>query len=397
MEICNKENCTGCSACVNICPKTAISLRENEKGFLYPEIDKKKCVECGLCSKVCHINNDIQLNKVSSKYLFKNNDFSMRKSSSSGGSYMPMAQVVIKNGGTVFGAEFSDNLMVKHNYYKDLENIRKFCTSKYVQSDIGNTYKIVYELLKGHEKVLFSGSPCQVAGLKSYLSMVKCPTDDLITVDFICHGVGSPKFWNDCLGFYSKKFGSKAVSANFRGKPRPGKLQNLTISFSNGKKFQAPSANMEVFFYHFLQNCILRESCFYCKYSKTERVSDITMGDCFRAEAKFLYLQDGYGLSQLMANTEKGQEFIESIREYGDLVQVDVNNYIQPNLLNPTSKPQRYNTFWDEYLSKGFNGALRVSNYSSFKNRAKHIVLCVAYYLRLDSSIKKIARIISKH
>ena len=394
MVICEKDRCTGCTACLNVCPKDAISMERNEKGFLYPVIDTNKCVECGRCQKTCHINKDINYNDVKAKFLFKNKDFEVRRASSSGGSFAPMADRIIKQGGAVIGAEFSDEVRVQHNCYEDMEHARKFSTSKYVQSDLRDSYKTVSNLLSENRKVIFSGTPCQVSGLNSYLETIKCPTDNLITVDFICHGVGSPKFWDDCLEYYSKKRGSKVVAANFRGKPRPGKLQNLALTYANGKKTVAPSANMEVYFFHFLKNYILRDSCFSCKYSKTERVSDITMGDCFRAQSEVEYLHDGFGLSQVMANTDKGLEFLNTIGEYGDLVMVDTKDYIQPNQRAATPKPGSYDSFWKAYTNGGFSGALKATGYTNAKNRIKHAILTVTYVLNIDP--KKVLGVFKK-
>ena len=384
MEICERSKCTGCSACVNVCPKDAISFEKNEKGFFYPHIDETKCVECGRCRKACHINNDIELNVVKDKYLFRNGDFAIRRKSSSGGAFMPIASKVVQEGGTVFGAEFGDKLYIQHNSYNDDQQIQKFSTSKYVQSDLRDSFSKVQSLLKEGKKVLFSGTPCQVSGLKSFLKVVNCPTENLITVDFVCHGTGSPKFWEDCLKFYEKKYKSEVVGANFRGKPRPGKLQNLALTFANGKKFNAPSANMEVYLYHFLKDYILRDGCFSCKYSNVDRVSDITMGDCYRPGTALSYLDDGFGLSQVMVNTEKGREFVESFKSSGELVQVDVNEYIQPNQKRPTKKPASYDSFWKAYVEQGFNGGLKASNYTTMKNRVKHCLLAITYYLNID-------------
>lgn len=397
MEICNMSECTGCSACSSSCPQKAITLLKDEKGFFHPQIKEEMCVKCGICKKVCHINKQIKTNQVKTKYIFRNNDFEVRKNSSSGGTFIPLAEVVINNNGNVFGAEFDDEFQVRHNNYKDIVNVRKFSTSKYVQSAMNESFVRVYELLTDNELVLFSGTPCQVAGLLSYLEQKKCKTDNLITIDFICHGVGSPRFWGDCLDYYAKKYKSNIVHANFRGKPRPGKLQNLELFFENGRKYYAPSANSEMFFYHFLKNYIIRESCFSCKYCKTERISDITIGDCFKPDDKYSYLQDGYGLSQIMANTEKGINLVKEISSNGDMVEVNTNDYIQFNMLKNTPRPKKYNEFWNNYLKSGYKNAMKVSEYTSAKIQTKKMVLTVAYFLKIDSIIKKLVIRIKHH
>lgn len=382
MHICDIDKCTGCSACYNTCPRLAICMKRDNKGFVHPVIDKEKCINCRLCVKVCPENNDVPFASTDSAYLFKNGDFSIRLKSSSGGAFSVIAKNILDKKGYVFGAEFSTDFMVKHNFYQDFDGVKKFCTSKYVQSTIGDSYKKVFELLKDDEYVLFSGSPCQVAGLRSYLERCKCSTGKLLTVDFVCHGVGSPKFWDDCLHYYSRKFDSEIRSVNFRGKQRAGKLQNMSISFANGKEFNAPSTNLELFYYHFLKNYILRESCYTCKYSRQDRVSDITLADCFNAKEDNKHMIDGFGLSLLFANTEKGEGIIKNISETGNLVEVVKKDYIQPNMICPTHSPSDYVAFWTEYGSS-FSNAMGVSKYYSFKNGLKRLASVVAYNLKI--------------
>ena len=396
MEICSIKKCTGCGACAQVCPKEAIEMKQDDRGFYHPNIDDEECIECGKCTRTCHVNSTNDFNEVKSKYLFRHSDKEVRLTSSSGAAFTAIANVILKNGGMIFGAEFNGDFVVQHNGYDSLDKVKRFCTSKYVQSNTLDVYKRVFEQLKNQRKVLFSGTPCQVAGLKKYLESNNCSLENLITLDFICHGAATPKFWDDCLKRYENKYGAKATAVNFRGKPRPGKVQNLSIEFENGKKFIAPSANLEIYFYHFLKNFIIRESCFECKYSRSERVSDISMGDCFKTSGSLAYLSDGMGLSQLMANTDKGKAVLDYICEYGEMVEVDKNEYMQPNLKHPTPRPEGYDDFWNAYLQRGFNGAIQVSGFTNIKNRIKYIILCAAYYLKIDAKLKKIARKIKK-
>lgn len=387
MHICNKDKCTGCSACYNICPQKAIGMVQDEKGFVHPVVDKGKCVNCALCAKVCPENNEVPSSATDSAYLFKNSDFSIRQNSSSGGAFSVIARSILDKNGYVFGAEFSKDFMIVHNFYKDSEGAKKFRTSKYVQSTIGDSYQKVYNLLKNEEYVLFSGSPCQVAGLRSYLELRNCSFEKLLTVDFVCHGAGSPRFWNDCLQHYSRRYGAEIKNVNFRGKKRAGKLQNMSISFGNGKEFNAPSTNLELFYYHFLKNYILRESCFSCKFSRQDRVSDITLADCFNAKEDNRNLIDGFGLSLLFANTEKGEANIKALGDAGTIVKVEKKDYIQPNMCNPTPKPNDYDAFWNEYDSS-FSSAMKISRYSTFKNVLKRIASAVIYSLRIEKLLK---------
>ena len=392
MNICDKKCCNGCGACYNICPKNAISKEYSEDGFLYPVIDEEKCINCGLCKSVCPNNMHPEFGDLCGAYLYKNNDINVRKHSSSGGAFLEIAKKVIEQNGIVFGAEFDANNNIQHNGYTELRDVQKFCTSKYVQSDTRASFKEAYDELNAGKLVLFSGTPCQISGLKSYLSKRKCNIEKLITVDFVCHGVGSPKFWKDCLDYYEKEYKSKITSVNFRGKPRAGKLQNLTIAFQNGKRFVAPSTNLELFYYHFLKNYILRESCYDCQYSRKERVSDITLADCFKTKEEHTNMLDGIGLSFLICNSEKGRELIERIEAAGDLIAVDINDYIQPNMSEPTPKPNAYNEFWNNYENNGFYSALVTSGFRSKKNEIKNYLFKLAFMFRIDDFVKRIKK-----
>lgn len=385
----NESMCTGCGACANICPKSAIEMIKDDKGFYYPRTTEEKCIECGLCDSVCHLDADVNLNDSDEALLFVNSSIDTRKHSSSGGAFSVLADAFVEEGGHVIGAEFDEDFSVQHNIYDDKENVKRFQTSKYVQSNTKDVYKKSFDLLENGEKVLFSGTPCQVSGLITYLNRRNCSTDNLLTVDFICHGVGSPDFWNKCLEYYSH-FGKKQiVDVNFRGKPRAGKLQNLYIKYSNGKKFFAPSTNLELFYYHFLKNYILRESCYKCKYSATGRVSDITLADCFKFRDDTKCLNDGLGTSFLMLNTAKSIGYVEKLKQSGNVKKIIKAEYIQPNMIEPTPKPALYDEFWKGY-SNGFKAALKVSGYSNYKNSIKRKIATVVYALRLDSFLKKI-------
>lgn len=227
-------------------------------------------------------------------------------------------------------------------------------------------------MLKRDEKVLFSGNHCQVAGLLAYLSIRNCSTDNLLTVDFICHGVGSPAFWNKCLEHYSKNGKRQIVEVNFRGKPRRGKLQNLYMKYANGKRFFAPSTNLEIFYYHFLKNFILRESCYKCKYSALGRVSNITLADCFRFKDDTKHMNDGVGTSFLIMNTYKSMDYVEEFQRAGNIQKILKADYIQPNMQEATPKPVQYDNFLAAYEGEGFDKAIRVSGYVNPKNLVKN-------------------------
>ncbi len=385
-----KKKCTGCGVCANICPRDAIEMMPDEKGFAYSKIITDKCIECGLCQEVCPEGRVLEMKALDNAYLFVNDSFDIRRKSSSGGAFSVLAKAFVQEGGYVFGAEFSSDFSVRHNVYHDENNVQKFQTSKYVQSNTYDSYEKAYQLLKNGKKVLFSGTPCQISALKSYLDLKKSKTDGLLTVDFICHGVGSPNFWKNCLEYYSKN-GKKHISdISFRGKLRPGKLQNIYIKFSDGKEYFAPSTNLDLFYYHFLNNYILRESCYECNYSVRERVSDITLADCFKLKDDNMELDDGYGVSFLLTNSQNGMKYLHELDQAGRLKQVNVTDYIQPNMKKSTPKPSSYEKFWETYKEKGFKDSLLISNYANLKTGIKRMVASIAFGLNIDSFIKKV-------
>ena len=192
----DKKKCCGCSACVQRCPKQCISLQEDEEGFLYPQVDKKICVNCGLCEKVCPVLNPVKARKPQVVFAARAIDEKVRLESSSGGVFTVLAELVIERGGVVFGAKFNEKWEVVHAYTESKEGLSAFRGSKYVQSKIENSYKQAESFLKAGREVLFSGTPCQIAGLKLYL---RKEYTNLLTVDFVCHGVPSPMVWKDYL------------------------------------------------------------------------------------------------------------------------------------------------------------------------------------------------------
>ena len=219
IRIIDKSKCCGCNACVQRCPKQCISMREDEEGFLYPYVDIPSCVDCGICEKVCPVLNLEEPRKPLQVFAAKNKNEDQRLRSSSGGIFILLAEQTICEGGVVFGARFDKNWEVEHCYAETLEELEPLMRSKYVQSRIGNTYKEAERFLKGGRKVLFVGTSCQIAGLHRFL---KRDYDNLLTVDFICHGVPSPGVWRKYLGEIENCIPSRSEVAG----------KNTVLSFS---------------------------------------------------------------------------------------------------------------------------------------------------------------------
>lgn len=327
VEIKIKKDCCGCYACYNICPKQCITMKMDNEGFMYPNIDKNKCINCNLCEKVCPIINPSK--RVDSKkisYAGMNKDDQVRKKSSSGGIFSILAEYIIKNNGIVYGASFDEKFNVKHKrilYSKDLDLLRG---SKYVQSSIGNVYQQVKNDLESEKQVLFTGTPCQVEGLKSYLGKEYI---NLITMDFICHGVPSPLVWKKYLEKMKNLMQENIKNIYFRNKDIGWYLFSLKIIFD--KKRYINTVNDDLFMRGFLQDVYLRPSCYSCKFKKINRISDITVADFWGIENILPKMADDKGTSLIVIHSEKGKLLFDKLNENMILNEVNLNEAIKFN------------------------------------------------------------------
>ena len=327
IKIENKTECMGCHACFNKCPKQAIEMVEDEKGFKYPKVNKEKCIECGLCEKVCPIINNRKILNEPKAYAIINKKNEIREKSSSGGIFTLLAEYVIKNGGVVFGAAFDENWNVKHYYVEDIQDINIFRGSKYMQSIIGNTYKQAEEFLKDDRIVLFTGTPCQIEGLKAYLGK---EYDKLYTQDIICHGVPSPKVHNIYLEYLKKKFkANKIENISHRDKVKGWKNFNTEIKFDTGKYTE--THDKDLYMQAFLRDTILRDSCYDCKFKKKNRISDITLADFWGIQNILPEMDDDKGTSLMIINSKKGNNLFENIKNNVKYQEVDFENAIRYN------------------------------------------------------------------
>ena len=228
----NKGSCCGCTACSSICPKSCITMTEDNEGFYYPSVDMDKCINCGLCEKVCPVKRDIPKDSVQQSFVSRINDDTVLMNSSSGGAFTALSRYAIDNGFTVYGGAYNECFDVVHESAVTNEDAVKFRGSKYVQSYLGDTFKKIKSQLDKGEKVLFSGTPCQCAGLVSFL---KKPYENLLTVDFVCHAVPSPKVWKLYREYLTKKYKSKIKGVNFRSKVYGYHCSSIKIDMENGK------------------------------------------------------------------------------------------------------------------------------------------------------------------
>ena len=326
-SICPENICTGCGACSQKCPHNAISMETDAEGFLYPIINFEKCVNCGLCTKICPVaNKPMDTLKTPSAYAAINLDEDVRKCSSSGGMFTYFAKKILLENGIVFGAGFNSNMMVVHKYCKTIEELAELRGSKYVQSEIGNCYKIAEEFLKSGRKVLFTGSACQISGLYAYLGK---EYDNLYTLDFICHGVPSPKVWEKYLSEKEKEAHSKAVSVNFRDKTEGWQSYSLKIEFENGSQYRKLSSE-DMYLKGFIQDLYLRPACSSCSFKQLNRQSDITLADFWGIEKAHPQYNDKKGTSLLLVHNPKGEYLLEH-SEGINFLSVDFDKAIESN------------------------------------------------------------------
>lgn len=308
----NDKNCYGCTACFNACPKKAIEMIENKEGFLYPKINERKCINCGICKKVCPFVNTIDNNNYKQKmFVAQSNDRVNINNSSSGGLFFEIAQAIIDNNGYICGCIMCDDFSVKHILTDDISEVKKMQGSKYVQSDLNNTFSLIKDKLNNSIPVLFTGTPCQVHGLKMFLGK---EYDNLLTIDLICHGVPNQKVFYEYIKTIQKTKGP-IRSFSFRNKKVNGWKEMGSIEFMNKKSLKKikTSINNDGYYYMFLKGFINRMTCYNCKYKSSDRYADITLGDAWSFKYNDIDTDVNNGLSLVFINTQKGEKYFSNI------------------------------------------------------------------------------------
>lgn len=359
IKITDKHKCCGCTACVNVCPKNCISMSADKEGFLYPVVDFVKCIDCGLCEQVCPVLRPVKNETEPLVYAAVNNDESVRLQSSSGGIFTLLAESVLDRGGVVFGACFDQNWNVVHDYTETKEGLAKFRGSKYVQSHVGNCFIQVKTFLDSGREVLFSGTPCQVAGLKNYL---RKPYSNLFTVDLVCHGVPSPEVWRRYLQeAVCRVYGIKKKNLinldeyisdiSFRAKDKGWKKYNIKIIFRNGKVEMMPffeNSYMNVF----LSDLSLRPSCYACPTKLHHVQSDITLADFWGVNEIKPDIDDDKGCGLILINCEEKLDFLYKMN--CQLLQQQLERVVEynPCILSTVNEPANRDFFWAVYYYK---------------------------------------------
>ena len=305
INITDKSQCCGCSACAQRCPKQCISMQSDEEGFLYPKADGSVCIDCGLCEKVCPIINQNDEREPLAVYAAKNADDAVRMQSSSGGLFTLLAEQMIGQGGVVFGARWDADWSVRHDCVDRKENISKFRSSKYLQSIIGDCYVKTEKFLKKGRKVMFTGTPCQIAGLKHFL---RKDYENLLAVEVICHSVPSPGVWQQYLSEKLQNMGlrkSEIQQISFRDKSTGWKAYSFVIKDKSGNEYRELSSK-NTFMRGFLADLYTRPSCQVCVAKHLKSGSDITLGDWWGIDSLMPEIDDDRGVSAVTVNTLKG-------------------------------------------------------------------------------------------
>ena len=346
IKIKDKKDCCGCYACYSICPKQCITMKADEEGFWYPVVNQDKCINCNLCKKVCPIINKPECISYDRKaYAMYNKNEDVRLQSSSGGIFTLLAEYIINNNGKVYGATFDDDFNVKHIGIDKLENISLLQGSKYVQSKIENVYKSVKTDLNNGRQVLFTGTPCQVVGLKSFFLL---EYDNLILMDIVCHGVPSPLIWQKYLDELKKSYKQNIQQIYFRNKDTGWKNYSIKIVFD--KDIYKKIGLNDVYMRGFIGDIYLRPSCYSCKFKGIERISDITVADFWGIQNVKPKMDDNKGISLVVIQSEKGKAIFEKVKENIEFVNVNINESLK---YNPSAlKPVTYNVKRDEFFAE---------------------------------------------
>jgi len=360
-----EKNCIGCGACKTACRHDAIRITKDSKGFLKSYIDNQKCLNCNACYNICPALNTPATSKPTKTYAFKAPD-RLRKNSTSGGAFAAFAETIINNGGSVYGASLDNDFKLYHKRIDKIEDIVLLQGTKYIQSDITYIFESLKTDITAGIPVLFSGTPCQIAAVKNYVTKERLNIENLYLCDIICHGVPSPKVFTEYIEWLQNKQPFKKYF--FRNKSISWRGDSSAIETSEAKLLhnQNTSAFMNIYY----SNNITCDACFECKYTNQERVSDITISDFWGVENINPNFEDTLGVSMVLTNTQKGEKLfseIDGIKEISD-----ISFAKQPQLHHPTSKPSSYEVFWNKYKNNGFRYA--VKNFGIPKKTLKTII-----------------------
>lgn len=359
-----KEKCTGCSLCMNVCPYDAIKMELDDEGFIFPNIDDEKCIDCGICHDKCPVINYKAKNTSTPKaYAAYTKDVKILKNSSSGGIFSEIAKKIIDENGKVYGVAWNyEDISVYHKSVDKTDDLKELRGSKYLQSFVGMTYKNIKKDLKDNKKVLFVGTPCQVAAVNNYIE-----SDNLYTIDLICHGVPSLKIFRSYL---KENFKERVTKIDFRNKKKG--WNNYFVQVQNN--YYPHSRN--IFFKGYLDNLYLNKICYNCPFSFIPRQGDITLGDYWGVPKEID--NNNKGISAVIVNSEKGSTLIKDIPNI-KIIKQDIEKIKKgnPRLYSGyNSNIEKRSEVFKDYKTHGFNYMAKkhVKTISYTKYTAKRIL-----------------------
>lgn len=381
-----KSDCCGCEACGQVCPRRCIDFSADGEGFLYPKVNLELCVNCGLCERVCPVINQADPVMPRSVFAAKSKLLSERMASSSGGIFPLLAKNAIARGGVVFGAAFDENLNVRHSHVETEAQLRAFSGSKYVQSRIGNSFRLAADFLKAGRFVLFSGTPCQISGLKKFLGK---DYENLFALEVICHGAPSPKVFSDYLSIFSD---SKPTSVYFRDKSLGWKLFSIRLCDGENHEIISESLRDNPYMQGFLKDLYLRPSCHACPAREGKSGADIILGDFWGVGNYYPEFDDDKGVSVVVVNSDKGEKYFDEL----DVEKIETS-YEKALRGNPALKvsakiPKLRGEFWSLYEAEGFPAVEKIVDRMRPTKLQMAIVFVKRRILFLKNAICRMAR-----
>ena len=389
IKIENKEKCCGCTACYSICPKQCIVMKVDIEGFMYPSVDETKCIDCGMCEKICPILHQPPANKELSAVAVQNKHDDTLFHSAAGGAFSAIAEVTIKNAGIVYGAAYDRNMVVRHMSAETREDLKIFRSSKYVQSYMGEVFHEVEKDLQNGREVCFSGTPCQVAGLKAFL---KNDYKNLITVDLVCKGVGSPKVLKQYVSSQEKIHNSKIIGMNFKRKTYGYHSSTMSVDFENNTSYSCGGIT-DPMMRSFRADVCLRPSCSECQFKGSDRASDITIFDCWHYKELTGKKDNDKGHTNVLIHSKKGKNRINQCVDLLEIEEISAEKSIELDgiMVNGRASvhPKR-----DEFMQivekEGLKAAIDTCIPITLSDRIKESSKKVLYKIGLLSFIKSI-------
>ena len=399
-----KDDCCGCSACAQVCPKHCISMKMDNEGFRYPVADNSLCINCGLCDKVCPVINvePEHVNENQTAYLLQLKDMQIRKESTSGGAFTAISNWILDQGGSVYGAQLTyqkdscglegKGWFVRHCKVDDKVSLSSFRNSKYVQSDLGSCFREIKELLKANHWVLFSGTPCQIEGLHCFLRELK--KDKLVLVDVVCYGIPSPGVFREYMEWKQKEIGGNFSRVLFREKRLCYNYTSFSIYNKDASLNYHRGVEREPFMRSFFSNINVRPSCYQCRFKKRYRISDFTIWDCYDVK-KFSNNFDDDGTNRILVHSELGRKIFEEIKPSIKFEPfADIEYFISDEIALTHSVPEepQRKVFFEDYVSMDMQSLMQKWFPTTVKVRINSFLRMLAFKLGVYNSAKRIVK-----